>query len=500
MQVLRATSNTNPNVYNGEPKMMTARRQSCAVLLAAVICTALCSHSQAAPRKRPAAKQERPPTTVPVALRSSLPRGVARHAAFVAAGHLYNVGGIGPQIWSEEILSSAIQPDGTLGFWQNEALMPDRRTLLTNSVQLAGDTLYVLGRGNGAFFGKVTAGGHFAGWQATAAYTTGTVSNQASCIYKNWLFVLGGRGDDNKMTARVASLQLDGPAGARPDWHDTTPLPAPIWYHMAGAHNGRVYVWGGLLGGNSETNPNVFSAKINEEDGSLGEWRIERPMPFPVYASAGLVSRGHLVSVAGRTSGGPAINGVQIARIRNDGTLTAWKNVPTELEKRMNHAAAIDEAGGRMYVVGGYIGDGAVEPERHTGSDSIAALNLEELGLGAAGETSGTASSPVQALTLEEALAVGAKTSRPVLAFFYSPEVPVSETLRNTLLSSPEFGDLSRNVVFAAVEASGEEADAFVKYSVFRVPCFVLLTPDGKETRKSSDIRDIAKLRQFLQQ
>ncbi|MGI8904916.1 MAG: Kelch repeat-containing protein [Candidatus Sumerlaeaceae bacterium] len=346
----------------------TLLRISTKLIACAVICTTTSAH---------AIDDER---VAEVTVKATLPMPSARLGSIVFNGKLWMFGGIGPAGWSEQVHSAQILPDGGLGHWRMDALLPDRRAMIGNGVHVAQNYFYVFGRAAAPIRSGVVEDGRLTAWKSLPDCAGKPLSNQASCVTEHWLYVLGGR-DGEKLSSAVQVLDISQPGGPSPQWRQTTALPIPVWFHVAAVHKDRMYVWGGSLKSGSELNPDVFSAELNHADGTLGEWRKETPMPLPVYAGAGTIVNGSLVSVAGRYRTGYATNVTWIAPIQKDGKVGEWRHVKSNMDKRMYHSIAADMAGRRLYVLGGYSGDGLSEPERHASVDTVVALNLSALGL-----------------------------------------------------------------------------------------------------------------------
>lgn len=87
------------------------------------------------------------------------------------------------------------------------------------------------------------------------------------------------------------------------------------------------------------------------QDGSLGTWVSDTPIPFPTGGMVGEVVTGTVV-VAGGTGITEVYDQAYSAVIQSDGSLSAWQSAGTVGEPRM-HAASIVQ-GSTMWVLGGF--------------------------------------------------------------------------------------------------------------------------------------------------
>jgi hypothetical protein len=120
------------------------------------------------------------------------------------------------------VFSAAVMPDGTLGEWQPEVSLPEPRA-----------DLYV----------------------ATTA---------------EWFFVSGGVNSGSQATDSIWRAGIDGD-GRLTAFTDCGHLPVPRSEHVATAHNGRLYIAGGITGSPTTATqalPDVIAAAI-QPDGSL---------------------------------------------------------------------------------------------------------------------------------------------------------------------------------------------------------------------------------------
>lgn len=236
-----------------------------------------------------------------------LPQGVDHHATFVTTGRhgsiLHVLGGNNYQAQFANHWSAAIQRDGSLAPWHEEAPFPT--PVLGHTVLIVGQT-------------AVAIAGQHTGRQNTGEVFTAAVDRE----------------------------------GALGPWTPAEPLPAAR-FHAASVTNGRdLYVLGGLE--TTTSTGTVFRARV-ARDGSLGTWQPLDTLPHPRSHQAAFIARGRIYQVGG-LNGNPAgantpLGDVISAEIHRDGSLGPWTTVSTLDSAYGTHAAFVH--GGYVHVAGG---------------------------------------------------------------------------------------------------------------------------------------------------
>jgi hypothetical protein len=149
-----------------------------------------------------------------------------------------------------------------------------------------------------------------------------------------------------------AATNPDGTLGA---WSLAGKLPAPVTNHAMATLGGRLYVAGGAEDWNTAGNAfstSVVSAAI-QQDGRLGEWRSETPLPAPRGWLSLIAAAGRLLVVGGSTSRAQFTQGssdVLIAAPGADGLIDAWQSTKTPVPVFFEGGAGVVD--GRLTVVG----------------------------------------------------------------------------------------------------------------------------------------------------
>lgn len=178
-------------------------------------------------------------------------------------------------------------------------------------------------------------------------------------IVGDHVVLAGGRDASFLASTLVGRLQPDGSIAS---WTAGPDLPEARFHGAGVAVGRRVYVSGGLHGISTASvaaQPDVWSAEL-ADDGSLGSWRTEVSLPEPTSHHAVLAHDGSLYVVGG-LGGNPFTGedeprlGVYRASVGADGVLAPWERLVAELARPAStHSALI--VGARLYLFGGVSG------------------------------------------------------------------------------------------------------------------------------------------------
>jgi hypothetical protein len=187
------------------------------------------------------------------------------------------------------------------------------------------------------------------GWTQAASLAQ-AVSEAASLVTKNYMYILGGYSVNSAFnTIQRASFDNDGNLSST--WSNVGSLPTALSEMGYIATKGRFYLLGGW--NNSNTTSTVYSAPINT-DGTLGSFRTETPLPSPMVFSCAFVIKNKLYA-AGGYNNNVYLNTVYQATINTDGTLSSWTTLPNfPIGFRYGKPLLIK---GRIYIFGAYDGN-----------------------------------------------------------------------------------------------------------------------------------------------
>jgi len=209
------------------------------------------------------------------------------------------------------------------------------------------------------------------GWQETSAMNVARAGS-AMVVHNNFIYMIAGVDGRNFLrSTEYAPILVNGQVG---EWKMGSALVMDRGFTEAIVRNGYVYVVGGGNGPNGKhLLQTVERAKIND-DGSLGQWRLESSQTILPRRCTKLALVGdYLYSFGGY--GGTLLDSVEYAKISEDGRVGLWKMASEAmlLPRYVNSVKSVD---GNTYVIGGHdqnkgVGIGDVEWAKPQASGDI---------------------------------------------------------------------------------------------------------------------------------
>jgi len=160
------------------------------------------------------------------------------------------------------------------------------------------------------------------GWTNTNNLVVSTI-HAATLVTKNYIYLLGGY--NGSALNNIQRASFDSKGYLTTTWSNIGTLPVQMYSMGYVATRNRFYLIGGI--NNSNHLSTVYSVAINE-DGTLGAFRTETPLPNPRYASTCFVIKDKLYVVGGRDSSNNYTNTIYRTTINNDGALSSWETLP----------------------------------------------------------------------------------------------------------------------------------------------------------------------------
>lgn len=179
------------------------------------------------------------------------------------------------------------------------------------------------------------------------------LSKGSSFISGDYIYFTGGWTDSEDVSSAsnkvyYAHINSDGSLGS---WNTTTDLPGVYWDHEIVEYQGHIYLVGGWKDGARSFE--VYKADANP-DGTLSSWSRTADLP-DALENFGISRSNNLIIVVAGGSNSGLTNKVYYTEIQPDGTLSAWQTSAANLP--VHHCCgAMSEAGGYLYLTGGYDG------------------------------------------------------------------------------------------------------------------------------------------------
>lgn len=288
------------------------------------------------------------------------------HATFIAVADagafLYVLGGVRDMTTPlKSVESSPIQADGSLGAWTAQTALPE--AMIGHSIASAGKNVVVSGgiriAGSATELSKKTEvttiqpDGTLGAWASGPELGEGRF-HHAMIAHEGSIYVVGGLtgdGKDNTTLVERAVITADGQLGP---WEAMTPLPDKRSHHGLVAYGGALWITAGLKGDPANaptTYKDVLRAPI-QGDGTLGQWAAVGELPVPLGTHSSFVWMDYLYVAGGVENNLSNTDHVRRAKLGEDGSLGAWEDAPP-LPKKHAHAHQTPVHLGFVYSAGG---------------------------------------------------------------------------------------------------------------------------------------------------
>lgn len=291
---------------------------------------------------------------------SLLPSTIANQPAYSKGVDIFSFGGSTTILYSS-IYKSSLTTGGDLSGWIASSSIPTPtyyHSLATwnSEVYLLGGTNYPpQASTNPVYVSSQDVSGNFTVWTSLNPLPA-RLSQGAAVAANGYLYFSGGFTDvesagsaSNKVY--YAQILGDGTIGA---WGETTTIPSgSTWGHAMVEYNGALYIIGGI-DGDGDSNK-VYKAVINP-DGTLGSWVAQTSLPV-ASRRGGVIRVEDYILVIGGYENGIFHKENYYAQINSSGNITSWTKSASDYPFGYCCGAAV-EAGGYLYVIGGYLSPG----------------------------------------------------------------------------------------------------------------------------------------------
>ncbi|HPB29826.1 MAG TPA: hypothetical protein PLB62_00045 [Candidatus Sumerlaeota bacterium] len=429
-----------------------------------------------------------------------LPAGRQMYGVAVVGDWLYIIGGnMEPDIYTRAVEKARINPDGSIGPWENTTPLPSPRSYINNTTLVLGNVIYVVQGLNGEtdekrrsiFWTRAGADGHLAEWRESFDCPGAGVSCSVAVATPGYIHLIGGSTGGSKPTAGVWSARL-GQDGAVMGWEVGSALPVPLWFHNGGICRGRVWVWGGLADGDPKScSRNIYWAPILPT-GQIGSWQVlENQMDVGLYSASCAVSGDFLLSFCPRYQDTQTNGDVWYSIIGPDGP-SSWELVRAQIPSKLYTGVAADPQKGYVYLPGGrpsrenYILDANVycfalavpkdSAVMSRGSEPAAHQQTP-------GQVSQVSDAPAQIFVpLKKAVEMFNQQARPTVILFHHDGNPASRSQMEALAGFP-FSNYTGRIIFTMVNPY-ESPELASQYGATSLPTWVFFNSSGALLKK----------------
>lgn len=282
----------------------------------------------------------------PWSVSGNLPTPTNAAQAIVTRTRVYLLGGSYSGATSN-VWTAIINADGTLGAWASDVSLPapvaSAQAILTvNRVYLIGGVGSAGSDLNTTYTAPINPDGTLGAWAAGPLLPTG-LSYSSAVITNSRVFLLGGRINNNTQTNSIYTcpINADGTLGA---WGVSSQvLPAVNAFGQLVVTRARIYLINGV-------SASVFTTAVNA-DGTLTGWTTSTPLPMQLSYSQMVVTRNTVYVFGGNNGSGSPVSNVFYATVNADGTLGTW-TAGTALYASLRDSQVITTSS-QIYLLGG---------------------------------------------------------------------------------------------------------------------------------------------------
>ena len=266
-----------------------------------------------------------PPPTLEWRAGPSLPAPRDHHVTLLTNGRIFLAGGNTYASLLSDVWRARLLADGGLADWEPVAPLPGPRgghsvAVTDRAVVLTGGQLPDRTNTAGTLVAAIAPEGRLGPWTPGPPLPAGRF-HHSSVAHNGWIYVTGGL-EPRTSVANVHGARLDA-QGAPVQWVDLTALPTPRSHHASFVHEGALYVVAGLNGnpaGEHQQLRDILRAPILP-DGTLGPWAEAGRLDSAYGTHAAFVRDGWVYLVGGVENNARFVGTVLRAPIRAGGSL-----------------------------------------------------------------------------------------------------------------------------------------------------------------------------------
>jgi hypothetical protein len=248
---------------------------------------------------------------------------------------------------------AAINEDGSLETWNDATPLPDIRS--SHSAVAYNGFVYIIGGVNASsefptdvLVAPLNSNGSVGTWSPTSPIPSGR-GNSTLVAHNGFLYLIGGLSADTSFAdVLVAAVRADGTVGT---WTPSTSLPSPRSAHASVVHNGYVYVIGGSPDSGFSFVSDVLYAPLNG-DGTVGDWTDTGSIDSERAYHSAFLNGGFVHITGGFDAAFGFLTDHLVAALNPDGSVGPWSAAAELPSGRVWHTAVAYR--GTAYVIGGF--------------------------------------------------------------------------------------------------------------------------------------------------
>jgi len=463
--------------------------------------------------------------------------GRQMYGSVVVGDYLYMISGnMDPDIFTTSVEKAKINPDGTIGAWQQTTPLPSPRSYINNTTLYLNGVIYIVQGLNGnsnskhrtILWSRPGQDGHLATWRESEPCPGDGVSCSVAVATPGFIHLIGGSIGGSKPIDTVWSAQI-GQDDSIVKWEQGPLLPAPLWFHCGGLAEGKVWIWGGLFGSTSSSlNKNIFASRVLP-DGRLTPWQDTGfQLDTGFYSASCTVSGDYLLSFCPRYKDAAISGDVWYSVVGSQG-LSPWEKLNCDIPSKLYIGVATNYKLGIVYLPGGRFNKGSHQFDKNVyyfclavgnsgaGQTQTAEASSEAAhappgaspqmasGSPASNSLSGNVQNPYPGvnanqssvfLSFEQSSQQYLQNPRPTVIYFYS-DVNADCQNQAQILSQAQLQSYSGKVIFTKVNVY-DHPDLVDRYNVTRVPFWFFYNSQGAQVAQKDTIIQANELVQIL--
>ncbi|GEM_PF-2497692 len=293
-----------------------------------------------------------------------LPYQSASHQSIFRNNEVYFFGGGDSNVYHNDIKSSQVKEDKSLGPWINRGTLPQNSTWF--SITANSDNIYLLGGAvpspaiptvvstDQVYKSTIDTEGNLLGWSSQQPLPQ-PLSRGGSFVINNRIYYTGGlfhaANSLETHSKKTFFAQIDN-IGNITNWDETTDLPIPLAEFAIFQKENYIYLVAGQEQNGQAAN-RIIRGEVNLSDGHIN-WQITGTIPVGLRRPAYSQSDDDLYIIGGY-DGTSFTRKTYHSRIKTDKSTDTWEMISSELISPTCCNSAIS-ANGSIYLLGGHDG------------------------------------------------------------------------------------------------------------------------------------------------
>lgn len=281
-----------------------------------------------------------------------------RGTSFITKNKVFLIGGFVNGVLSNKTYSADIDSEGVIGAWSDTGndlpvAMVDCATIITKT------RVYIVATNeenhpnntDRIFFSEIQPDGTLGLWQDNPQPFPTTTRGGLVCVYDNYVYVQRLQGTSQTASREIFKATIDE-QGILGEFTGTSKLiPSFLWFPELCVIKNKLYLFGGRPTLSFHACLNVVYVSNIDASGNLGDFYSGNDLSQITCASKALITKTRVHLIGSRGTNGANIRCLMTAPIDNDGVVGTWTNL-TNLPSDRGHSPIVVTSS-RLYILGG---------------------------------------------------------------------------------------------------------------------------------------------------